>query len=214
MNFLRHLDDQGLLGVNSLARHTGRLAPPVAGFAKYGVVLFGLLLLAAVFLARRDATRTLAAAGWACLAALLAVPVNQPFVHLFAERRPYLTHPHLLVLASRSSDFSFPSDHTVMAGAVTAGLLLVSRRLGLAAAVAAVLLAAARVYTAAHYPWDVLAGLVLGSAVALLGWLLRVVPLTALTGWRRRQAPSRTVFAEQPALANNPSTRVSAQAHR
>jgi len=77
-----------------------------------------------------------------------------------------------------------------------------------------VLLAAARVYTAAHYPWDVLAGLVLGSAVALLGWLLLAVPLTALTGWLRRQAPLRTVFAEQPALATNPSTRVSAQAHR
>ena len=44
--------------------------------------------------------------------------------------RPYQTHPWLLVLASRTSDFSFPSDHAVMAGAVAAGLLLVSRLTG------------------------------------------------------------------------------------
>ena len=36
----------------------------------------------------------------------------------------------LLVLGSRTTGFPFPSDHAVMAGAVTAGLFLVARRLG------------------------------------------------------------------------------------
>ena len=85
-----------------------------------------------------------------------------------------------------------------MAGAVAAGLLLVSRRLGLVAAVAALLMAFSRVYIAAHYPWDVLAGLALGAAVAPLGWLLLRRPLTALTGWLRSLPGVRAGFAEQP----------------
>ena len=117
--------------------------------------------------------------------------------HLFAEARPYATHPGLLRLADPTRDFSFPSDHAVMAGAVTAGLLLVSRRLGLVAAAAAVLMAFSRVYIAAHYPWDVLAGLGLGAAVVVLGWLLLRPPLIALTAWLRSRPGVRAVFAER-----------------
>ena len=155
MNPLRTLDDQAMLAVNSLARHTGWLHAPVLAYASYGVLLFALLLLAGVLTSRSGGTRSLAAAGWACVGTLLAVAVNQPVGHLFAEARPYATHPGLLRLADPTRDFSFPSDHAVMAGAVTAGLLLVSRRLGLVAAAAAVLMAFSRVYIAAHYPWDV-----------------------------------------------------------
>jgi membrane-associated phospholipid phosphatase len=198
VNPLRTLDDRLMLAVNSLARHTGWLHAPVLFYASYGVVLFAALLLAGVLLARRRSTRDLAAAGWACLATLLAVVLNQPVGHLFAEARPYAAHPGLLRLADPTRDFSFPSDHAVMAGAVAAGLLLVSRRLGLAALAAAVLMAFARVYIAAHYPWDVLAGLALGAAVAAFGWVLLRRPLTALTGWLRSLSGVRAVFAEEP----------------
>jgi len=198
VNPLRTLDDRLMLAVNSLARHTGWLHAPVLAYASYGVVLFAALLLAGVLVARRGSTRDLAAAGWACLATLLAVALNQPVGHLFAEARPYAVHPGLLRLADPTRDFSFPSDHAVMAGAVAAGLLLVSRRLGLVAAAAAVLMAFARVYIAAHYPWDVLAGLALGAAVATFGWLLLRRPLTALTGWLRSLPGVRAWFGEQP----------------
>lgn len=96
----------------------------------------------------------------------------------FHEARPYTDDRSLLVLAHRSSDFSFPSDHAVMAGAVAVGLWLVSTRLGVLATVAALLMAASRVYIAAHYPHDVLAGLAFGAAVALIGWLVLARPLT------------------------------------
>ena len=78
---------------------------------------------------------------------------------LFAGLLLYTTRAGILVLAHRSADFSFPSDHAVMAGAVAAGLWFVSRRLGIIAAIAAVVMAFARVYIAAHYPQDVAAGL-------------------------------------------------------
>jgi membrane-associated phospholipid phosphatase len=81
-----------------------------------------------------------------------------------------------------------------MAGAAAAGLWLVSRRLGAVATVAALLMAASRVYICAHYPWDVVVGLLVGAAVSLLGWVLLARPLTALTGRLRRLPPLRQVF--------------------
>ena len=195
MGALRSLDDRLFFAVNSLARHTSGLHQIVVGYAEYGVVLFGLLLTAGLILARSRDSRTLAASGWAAVAALIALAVNQPLTHLFHEARPYVTHPHVLLLVSRSPDFSFPSDHTVMAGAVAAGLLLVSRPLGWLAVAAAALMAFARVYVAAHYPWDVLAGLILGASVTGLGWLAFRVPLTALSAWLRRQPILRVGFA-------------------
>jgi undecaprenyl-diphosphatase len=203
MNPLRQLDDQLLLAINSFARHTTWLHAPFLAYAKYGLALFGLLLLAGVLSARRDQTRVLAAAGWACIATLLAVGLNQPVGHLFAEARPYVTHPLILRLADVTTDFSFPSDHAVMGGAVAAGLLLVNRRLGLLAALAAALMAFARVYIGAHYPWDVLGGLALGAAVVRLGWMLLRSPLTALTDRLRRQPGMRTVFAEHESFVQS-----------
>jgi membrane-associated phospholipid phosphatase len=200
MNRLRQLDDQLFFAINSFARRTPGLHAPFLAYAKYGLALFALLLLAGVLIARRDQARVLAAAGWACVATLLAVGINQPVGHLFAEARPYATHPQILRLADVTTDFSFPSDHAVMGGAVATGLLLVNRRLGLLAALAAALMAFARVYIGAHYPWDVLGGLVLGSAVVLLGWLLLRHPLTNLTTWLRRQPGLRVVFPERENL--------------
>jgi undecaprenyl-diphosphatase len=201
VNPLRTVDDQAMLAVNSFARHTGWLHAPVLAYAAYGVLLFAVLLLAGILTSRSGGTRTLAAAGWACVGTLLAVAVNQPVGHLFAEARPYATHPGLLRLADPTRDFSFPSDHAVMAGAVTAGLLLVSRRLGLVAAAAALVMAFSRVYIAAHYPWDVVAGLGLGAAVVVLGWLLLRRPLIVLTGWLRHRPGVRAVFADRTAGA-------------
>jgi membrane-associated phospholipid phosphatase len=194
MHTLRRLDDRILFDVNGFARHTGWLHGAVWVYATYGVLLVAALLLAGVWRSRAASDRGLAAAVWAGLATLIAVAANQPLVSAFAETRPYTTHHDLLVLATRSTDFSFPSDHAVTAGAAAAGLWLASRALGVLATVAALVMAFARVYIAAHYPWDVLAGLVVGAWVALVGWAVLRPLLTIVTGWLRRQAGMRQVF--------------------
>ena len=185
--------------VNTFARDTSWLHGPMTAYAKYGVVLFGLLLAIGVISSRYRTARTLAASVWACAAVLVAVAVNQPIVHAAHEARPYTGHPNVLVLVARSADLSFPSDHSVMAGAAAAGLLIVSRRLGLVMLVAAVSMAFARVYVGAHYPGDVLVGLFVGAVVGAFGWLLIRRPLTHAAEWLRTRTRLRTVLVSETA---------------
>jgi undecaprenyl-diphosphatase len=162
--------------VNRFAQHTGWLHAPATAYANEGIALFGLLLLGAVWLNRRAATRLpLARALLAGAGVLIAVALNQPIVHAIGEPRPWTRVPGALVLVHRSADASFPSDHATMAGAVAVGLLLAHRRLGLVATGLAVLMAADRVYVGAHYPVDVVAGLAVGGLTALVVQLLAPV---------------------------------------
>jgi membrane-associated phospholipid phosphatase len=166
--------------INAFARATPWLHAVITFYAGYGVVVFTLLLAAGWWSARRSGQpQRMAAAVCAGTATLLAVGINQPIVDAVHEARPYTDHPSVLVLATRSADFSFPSDHAVMAGAVAAGLLFVSRRLAALAGVAALAMAFARVYIAAHYPTDVAVGLVLGAAVALVVHLVAHRPIAS-----------------------------------
>lgn len=174
------LNDRLYLAINSFARHTGWLHAPATAYAKYGVVLFALAVIAACW-HWRDSPRLLAASVWAGLGTLIAEAGNQPLGRALGVARPYIAHPHAQVLVAKSSDFSMPSDHAVMAGAVAAGLWIVSHRWGYVAAVAAVLMALTRVYVGAHYPADVLVGLLVGAIVVLFGWLLAERPLTRVT---------------------------------
>lgn len=183
--------------MNGVARHTPWLHGTVVAYANDGIVLFGLLLIGGFLFARsrRDpllvARALLAGAG-----VLLAVAVNQPIVHAVAERRPYDLLPGVLVLVHRSVDASFPSDHATMAGAAAAGLLLLDRRLGIVTAVAALLMAFARVYVGAHFPVDVLAGLAVGAIVALLVQV--AAPALARVVERLERTPLRPVLAAAP----------------
>jgi membrane-associated phospholipid phosphatase len=159
--------------INHLSRSTPWLHGPARLYAEYGVVVFAGLLLLSWWQARRAGHLSrVAAALWAPLGALLALGVNQLLVAAAAEPRPYTLLPHALVLVSRSTDPSFPSDHAVMAGAVAAGVLLADRKLGLVAVALAVLMSFTRVYVGAHFPLDVLAGLLVGAAVAVASYLV------------------------------------------
>ena len=181
------MDSDLFRAMNDFAKSTPWLHSSATFYAaKAGPGLLALLVVAAVVVCRKRDTTSLAKAVWAGLAPLLAVALNQPLVHAFNRQRPFLALDHVLVLAHHSADGGLPSDHGTLAGAVLAALLLVDRRLGLAATAVGLLLAVSRVYVGVHYPGDVLAGLALGAAVALLGWQLLGRPLTAALASVRR----------------------------
>lgn len=189
------MDSRAYRWVNRLQVRTGWAHVPLRVYAKDGIVVFAVLLLVGWALTRRDPSAApLAKVAWAGAAAIVGLIVNQVVGHLVDRARPYASHPGAHLLVSRTRDFSFPSDHAVVAGAVAAGLFLAHRRIGVVAIVAALAMAFARVYVGAHYPGDVIAGLVIGALVAIAGrvgavpaiaWLVdraRTSPLRALVG--------------------------------
>ncbi len=186
---------QAFLWVNRLARDTAWLHTSMLDYAKYGLVLFAALLLVGVWIRRHADDTDLAQAAWAFLGTVIAVGINQPIVNFVHEARPYTTLHTILVLATPSTDPGFPSNHATMAGAVAVGLLLVSRKLGWVAVVAAIVIVFSRVYIAAHYPLDVVAGLILGGIVIDLGWVIARRPLVATVRWLRTLPGIAPIFA-------------------
>lgn len=197
--------------INDFARHTSWLHGFMTDYAKDGVAVFVVLLLAGWWIARRSGdARRMATALWAGAGTIIAVGINQPIVNAVHESRPYAALPHVLLLVGRSADPSFPSDHATMAGAVAAGLFLLNKRLGLIAALAALLMAFARVYVGAHYPGDVLAGFALGAVVAALGQRLLTPVLTRLVTWATDNTPLRPLLTGR----QNPSVEPVNSLHR
>jgi undecaprenyl-diphosphatase len=177
--------------VNELADSTAWVHGIARTNAKYGIVLFGALLVVAWWQARHrpDASAPVAAVIWAGAAPIVALAIAQVINKLVDRSRPYAAMHDVQVLISRTADASFPSDHSTAAAAVAVGLLLAGRalgsyRLGIVASVAAIGLAFTRLYVGAHYPGDVIAGLALGGfvAFALAGLARRLlVPITRWT---------------------------------
>lgn len=181
------LGKSGFRDVNDFAKDTSWLHGVMSNYATYGVVLFGLLLVVGFLWARsRSDLSGVAAALWAAVGMGIAVALNQLIVHAADEPRPFASMSNVLLLVHHANDPGFTSDHSVMAGAVAAGLFFVRKVLGWITAAAAVLIAFARVYVGVHFPQDVLAGLALGVVVVVAGWLLvRPVLMRLLQGLER-----------------------------
>ena len=186
--------------INHFAIHTAWAHSFMKAYATYGVGLFALLVLAGWWHARYrpDAPRAVAAAVWAAAGTVIAVGINQPIVAAVARPRPYASMHGVEVLVSRSHDFSFPSDHTITAGAATAGLWIIARygnkairSLAIAGTILALFLAFSRVYVGAHYPGDVAAGLVIGAAISVGGWLALNRALTYVARYVAQRQPLR-----------------------
>jgi len=166
--------------------------------AKYGIVFLAIALLVGWWIGRQEnSPRKVAIAVWSALAAIVALVLVQPIADAAREQRPFVNHPEVHKLIAHSADFGFPSDHATGAGAIAAGLLFLSWRLGLVTTVIAFLIAFSRVYVGVHFPQDVLAGLALGAAVAVIGIYL-VVPLLTRILERLRRTPVRPLITSRP----------------
>ena len=113
------------------------------------------------------------------MAALLAdvLLCNVVIKNLVARTRPYEVIDGLKLLIEKQSDYSFPSGHT---GSSFASAIVLwkelPRKYGVMALIVAVLIAYSRLYVGVHYPSDVLAGVVIGTVLALVSvWLVKKI---------------------------------------
>ncbi|QPP08013.1 phosphatase PAP2 family protein [Streptomyces bathyalis] len=184
-----------LYEINGLAESAPGWADRTMQFVGQYGVFAGLALLGILAwwrVGRRKETREEAVAAfaglmWTPLAAGVALLVNIPIRGLVQRPRPFVEHKGLDVLVRRVDDFSFVSDHSTLAMALAVGIFMVHRRYGLLGILLAVLVGFSRVYLGVHYPTDVVGGLALGAAVALL---LAPVAIWVLTPLARSLARS------------------------
>lgn len=161
------IDGSGYVRVTDLARETPWLHGLLSAYSSLGVALFAVLIAAGWWTARRADAEAMTVALAVPIAAVLAYVVDDGVKWMVSERRPCFAYPDAFLLEKcpSATDFSFPSNHTVVAAAMAAALFLVGTRLGIIATIAAVLMGFSRVYVGAHYPHDVVAGIAVGVVV-------------------------------------------------
>ncbi|NEA66613.1 phosphatase PAP2 family protein [Streptomyces sp. SID12488] len=164
------VDGPAYIDVVHLAGHAPAwLNDTVAAWSTYGLAMFAVLMTVGWWQARREGATASVTALAAPFVVVLAYGVDAALKLLVREDRPCQSlRVATLEACPASGDWSFPSNHAAVAAAAAVALLFVSRRLGTVAAVAAGAMAASRVWVGAHYPHDVVAGVVVGVVTALL----------------------------------------------
>ena len=167
------MDDAVTQWINASAGSNAMLDTIMIALTQYGVPLLVLLVILHWWSThnRPPVRHTCITAG---LSFFVGLGLNQlilPFVH---RVRPYDAGVSHLII-SRSSDWSFPSDHATATSAIaTAFLLHGFRRRGFAFLSGAFLIGLSRIYVGTHYFGDVLGGSVTGviaaAAVSGLYW--------------------------------------------
>ncbi|ROQ96662.1 undecaprenyl-diphosphatase [Streptomyces sp. 2132.2] len=177
-------------------------------WTQYGLLLFGLLFIAAWWRARGQAgPRAVALAVAAPLATALAYVASELVKSAVDEERPcraVVGAAAPLLACPAPGDWSFPSNHSAIAGAAAVALALAVRRLALAAVPLAVLMAFSRVFVGVHYPHDVLAGLLLGGALAALAVPALTGPISTTTAAMRASGGRAAVWFTGPGPARRP----------
>ena len=122
---------------------------------------FGVYILAlvALLLCRRKTFYT------AAFSVALVFSVDFVFKLFYWENRPFVMHDvHLLILPPASA--SFPSRHASLAFASAISIFIENKKRGIFAVILAFLVAFSRVYVGVHYPYDVIVGILFGTAGA------------------------------------------------
>uniref|UniRef100_UPI000A5B4511 phosphatase PAP2 family protein n=1 Tax=Streptomyces aureocirculatus TaxID=67275 RepID=UPI000A5B4511 len=206
------MDSSGLyLDVTEFARDTPAWVQHLAEvWTELGLLLFGALFVVAWWRARGGDPRAVAVAVLAPLGTALAYVISEAVKSVIEEERPCRAVSGALrplVECPPHGDWSFPSNHSTIAGAAALGLALAWPRIAALTLPMAVLMAFSRVFVGVHYPHDVAVGLVLGAVVVFLAVRLAATPVTRITEAMRgsRTGVVRWFAGQGPATASAPA---------
>lgn len=139
------------------------IMPAVSWICNHGEVW---ILLAAVLLAVPKTRRT-----GACLACALVLDLllcNLWLKPWIGRVRPFAVNPGVKLLITPPTDASFPSGHTAASFAAVSALRTARSPLWKPSLALAAVIAFSRLYLYAHWPTDILGGILVGT---LAGWL-------------------------------------------
>lgn len=149
-------------------------------FTEASLVLMLGLLAVTWWRARGRSAKTMA---WALLA-----PVGLVISYIFSEwsktfvevDRPCRTlDVQVIAECPPVGDWSLPSNHATIAGAIAVGVLIAWPRLGLVSVVIGLLAAYSRVFVGVHYPHDIVIGFLMGAFICAFVMLVLIRPATA-----------------------------------
>ncbi len=166
---MQSIDFKAFTLINQFAGKWHLLDALMVAMAKYGPLLFVILLLYLWFKKSEDGKQAAILTVLSLAAALL---VNQIIGHIYFRPRPFVFH-NVNLLLPKSPDPSFPSDHATLSFAIATLVLFWNKKIGVYTGALGVLIAFARVFVGTHYPFDVLGGAIIGSTTSYFVWNLK-----------------------------------------
>jgi len=155
--------------INHFVSHHSWLGRWFHAIETYGTILIGAAAFALWLFARPGSDRKWKLASASALAAAaIGLIVNKIISSSWHRDRPFQAHHVAHIWGPHKTDASFPSDHASASFAIAVAVLLIDPLVGVAFVVLAVLIAVGRVVVGEHYPGDVLAGALIGSAAAVV----------------------------------------------
>jgi undecaprenyl-diphosphatase len=157
------MDEKWFKRINRLS---GRYSPAdafmiaIANKARY-VYLFILICL---WFYNRSSRQKVIEAGWAAGLSFIA---NYLIKLVYDRPRPFIKRRVGILIPSKM-DSSFPSQHTLLAFAVSTPVLLYERTVGALLGTLAVMTGFSRIWTGHHYPSDIIGSAFIGSFFGLL----------------------------------------------
>ncbi len=103
------------------------------------------------------------------IALILGLLLGNIFLkNVIARPRPFVVNPLIELIIEKPGEFSFPSGHTLSSFECAIAIFIKNKKWGIAAIVLAAIIALSRLYLYVHYPTDIIAGILLGIAIAFL----------------------------------------------
>jgi undecaprenyl-diphosphatase len=158
--------------INHNAGHQPLLDGLMVFFTQFAFPFFALVLLLMWFLGKEKEKYTVVNA---VITAVIGLVINFILGHIFYENRPFVTH-HVNLLVQHVKDSSFPSDHATGTFSIALAILWRKhRKIGIGMLLFALCTGISRVYVGNHYPFDVLASIIVSLVVSGLVFAMQSV---------------------------------------